>query len=385
VSSAKRWPSSSPLLRAGLCALVLLGAACGQAPSEQVEGSQQRVIFGQLSGPEDDGVVQLWANEGTVINKCTGSLIAENLILTARHCVAHGTEGTFSCTSSGELTPGSTGAQVGAPLEPSSISVYTGAHPGKAPVATAVQIFAAQATTVCRNDIAVVLLDRPLSGFPILPLRLLSGVQPGERVRLVGYGEDEANGFGVRKTLSDLVISMVGASNFRPKGDDVPARTFVTDGPSGCQGDSGGPTLSARGAAIGVFSQVAGTCAASTARDFFTEVGPFNDELLKPAFAAAHAEPVLEPTGDAGATGAAGAAGAEAFADAGASAAGSPTLQPSGDAGAEDAPEYHLPRNAGGCKCRMTGGAGAGSEREPLLAALVVVLWRARSRRRRHP
>lgn len=264
------------------------------ASAAGVARGQQAIVYGQVSGPEDDSVVMTVAKESTVTYRCTGTLVAPNLVITARHCVSHFVELPFTCTSDGELTPSSRGGTMGALYEPSAVSVRVGGGPNPPLGANAVQLLAVQTPSICRNDIAFIVLDRMLPDLPIHPIRLFKGTEPGENLRVVGYGVDENDFFGIRHTRDDLVISEVGPSEFRMPGDDVPPRTFVTEGPALCIGDSGGPAFVDSTVVSGVWSQVVGDCKAPGARNYFTEVAPFADTLVLPAFEAAGAEPWLE-------------------------------------------------------------------------------------------
>jgi hypothetical protein len=368
-----------------LSVCLLLAAAplgCGQAPLEATGETQQAVGYGEPSGPVDDGIVLVRGNAGSVIQNCTGTLVAENLLLTARHCIAQFVDQTFSCTSDGELAPGSKGGQIGPPLTPSAISVRVGPAPGAPVAALGQQVFTVQSPSICRNDIALVVLDRAVTGVPIFAMRLDTGTLPSERVRVVGYGSDENNNIGTRMSRSGQPISQVGSSLFRPEGDPVPARTFVVEGAVACHGDSGGPALSEQNAVMGVFSEVVGPCFASTARDFFTEVAPFKDDLVLPAFAAANAEPILEPArgGDAGAPSVEPDAGAGAETNV----AGGPSVPSAGTAGVVDEePTYGGPRKAGGCKCRVGSPQGSFLDPESLLGCAVFGMALVRRRRRR--
>lgn len=292
----------SPFPRAARVIGALLGAfaasACSAPSSETVSTESEPVLYGTVSTSDEDMVVEVISKSDTVTHTCTGTLLASNVVITARHCVANYLDAPFTCTSDGELTPASQGGKMGPLLDPSHITVRKGIKPNASSmVATAAKVFATQATTICRNDIAVLVLDTMLTDLPISPVRLGAGNTVNEKLRVVGYGVDENSMFGTRHTRSGLAISQIGSSQFRPMGDNIPPRTFVTEGPALCIGDSGGPAFSlASGAIIGVWSQVVGDCDASTSRNYFTEIAPFEDELITPAFAQAGALPWREGT-----------------------------------------------------------------------------------------
>jgi hypothetical protein len=287
---------TSRALAAGLAAGIA-SLACSDLSSTSSEPTGREsaaILNGTPSGREDDAVVMVVSAATGVTYRCTGTLIAHNLVMTARHCVSDFDELPFTCLSNGELDPSSRGGRMRALYMPSQVSVRIGDGPKPVFGAQAAQLFGAETSSICRNDIALILLDRELSDLPIMPIRLTKGTNPGEEVRLVGYGADENGNTGNRKTLSGQVITQVGASEFRSPGDPVPPRTFVTLGPALCIGDSGGPAFTNDTVLTGVWSQVVGDCTASTARNYFTEVAPFASGLILPAFEAAGADPWVE-------------------------------------------------------------------------------------------
>jgi hypothetical protein len=362
--------------------------ACGQPGFENVGQDTQALLYGQPSGPADDGVMMIWATTSTQIQKCTASLVAPNLVVTALHCVAAFDDSApFTCDSSGNLVSTGNGGEIGATVDPSTLSVRTGTGPTLTLAAKGTQIFAADTTSICRNDLALVLLDRTIDA-PLVPMRLLTGTEPGEAVRMVGYGIDEEGGFGVRRVRDDLVVAQVGSSVFRPNGDPIPPRTIVTDGPSGCSGDSGGPLFSKYKALIGSYSSVSTACTAPDARDYFTEIAPFYNDVVMPAFAAANAQPLFENMTDAaGAAGAAGAGGEgnSAGTDSGGSAGDTTTTVGGGDTagsaptGTAGGTAYTGLRKPGGCTCRAAVPSSDASF-EPLLALPLLMLLRRRRR-----
>ncbi|HET7540223.1 MAG TPA: trypsin-like serine protease [Polyangiaceae bacterium] len=365
----------------GLCCVLSLTAAvgCGQTGAERSSWQTQAVYDGTPSGPEDDGVVKLAATDAAgVTNFCTGSLIAPNVVLTARHCVSNMAQGTFTCTDTGELTTDSKGGRFGALIDPASLKIYVGAEFTEPLAALGAKVFATQTPSICRNDLATIVLDRELIGTPLMPIRMDRGNQRGEVLRVVGFGETEESTRGVRRAKDGLVISQVGSSQFRPDGDPIPPRTFLTLGSGPCIGDSGGPALSSQGAVTGVYSQLGGACESATARQYFTQVAPFVAEVLMPAFELTGYEPIPEAmtTGDAGAGGDGATVGE----------AGAPSSSAGGNGNAAGGPPDGMntsPPEKGGCRCSTTATPRAGFlDRLAAFVALGAALT-ARSRRRR--
>ena len=289
------------ILTAAIAITITTTLGCTETSAESTASSRQDVLNGQLSGTDDDAVVNLSSTSASgSIWGCSGTLVAPNVVLTARHCIANFADGKFTCDADGNLVGGSVGGLSGTLDTPGNITIRTGPGPKVNPAAHGLSIFAAQTTTICRNDIALVVLDKELTNFPIKPMRLYQGTLPGEHIRVVGYGVNSDGGLGTRYTRSGATIAKVGTSQFRPTGDAIPPRTFMTTGPLLCEGDSGGPALSDNEAVIGVFSQFTGLCTDANTTDYFTEVAPFTNDIVLPAFEAAGAVPWLENNSEPG-------------------------------------------------------------------------------------
>jgi hypothetical protein len=304
---------------AGLTLLFGCSDAHPAAPLGQSSNTERAaVVGGERSGPGiEDAVLLLHGNvEGRELI-CSASLVAKNLVVTARHCVSHLTEGLFSCSAQGELIEAEPNAgRLGAHFPASTFEFFGGRTPHDAPLARGKQVLSTLSETICTNDIAFVVLDREVD-LPVLPLRLDSRAMRGEAVTLIGYGLDQTMDprdpfdlrFQERTRKADLTIAAVGPDT-AAEATSTPPRMIVLDGPSGCLGDSGGPLIASdTRAVLGIYSLLDGeTCVGSNLRHLFGHLPSFR-ALIDQAFAAAGATPALERTPGSGAGGEAGTGG----------------------------------------------------------------------------
>jgi MYXO-CTERM domain-containing protein len=190
---------------------------------------------------------------------CTGSLIAPNLVLTARHCVASisSANGTVQCgvTNFGQAFPPSD--FVVTPDDNLRNGVPAGAQYGVSRVVTT------PGSGVCGNDVSLLILSSnvPSSAAPLLVPRVDGAVTTNEGFDAIGYGitdpNDEAGEtFGERLRVNDLNVQCVGTAcaNLGGTRTEWGAVTPV------CSGDSGGPALDTQGRVIGVASRGNANC-----------------------------------------------------------------------------------------------------------------------------
>lgn len=287
-------------LLAGL-SMGIMGCSDGtesDRPQEDLGQAIQPIIRGISSGTEHDSVVVLTTfREGARRNLCTGTLVAPNLLITARHCVSD-TDSSTACSKEG--TP-ITGGTVMADRDPNALVVFVGKG-GIAPdtevegngSARGTKIVVDAAPNVCNHDVAFVVLDRKLAA-PVAPIRLGPPTMD-EKVSAVGWGIDETGTLPKsREVRADISLIGIGPAMYPDHttygyGD----REFMI-GESACAGDSGSPAFAKSGAVVGVAARAgngkprdpnnfASTCMGETAHAVYTHLASLQD-LVTRAFA----------------------------------------------------------------------------------------------------
>jgi MYXO-CTERM domain-containing protein len=242
---------SSALGLGSVLLLATFGApACASAADEPVARQSQAIAGGTADVSHQD--VFLLARESKNSGAlCTATLIAPNLLLTARHCVSPGTgDDRVLCGES----------VLGDPYPPSAFFATNDAQPhNESPFFTATDVrVPVQGTDTCGYDVALIILAQNVPSdisVPAVP-RIDREVEPGELYTAVGYGlNEDGDPNGVRMERVGLSVACQPGSC----GDGVESTEFRGD--TGiCSGDSGGPALDADGKVVGVVSRGGPNC-----------------------------------------------------------------------------------------------------------------------------
>ncbi len=279
----------------GHALVALLVAGCAVAPStERVGARTEAIIAGRPSGEDQDAVVLLF-HAGAGHQTCTATMVAPNLLLTARHCVgAVGAAGTFEDWAASDLH-----VFVGK-------DAFSTLRDDEATYAAAGRELVVPGSRSSYPDVALLVLDRALDT-PLASLRIDGGATVGERLVVVGFGLDESGTRPpTRMQRTGLEVYAIGPGRSRI-GEPL-AKGELVFGEAACSGDSGGPAFSSStGALVGVASRVgngrtpiadapAAFCTGDEADDVYTTLAPVADVVSR-AFVVAGASPRVEQGG----------------------------------------------------------------------------------------
>jgi hypothetical protein len=314
--------------------------ACADEPIGRVSSAVNGEVDSTALYP---GVLGMFVDKGTGVARCSGVLIAPNLVLTARHCVSPTRSGGIVCGSS----------PLGTPFEGDAAVVttdYTMPDEPSAYVRGARFAVPSEGNDECGFDIALVVLEGagvPASAATPYEPRLDAPVATGELLTAVGFGMTMSGGLGTRRYREGANVACVGGADCTVP-EVQPTEFMVGDG-FFCTADSGAPSFDADGRVVGVTSKGIDPCSGPIVSSVYAWRDWIRAVAVEAAAEGGYAPPSWAvPMPDAGAP----------LADAGL------------DAGATPPP----PTDDGGC--RVTGTS------SPWLALSWLVLFAANRRRR---
>jgi secreted trypsin-like serine protease len=229
---------------------LLLIAGCSGQPIGVIDGAgsfgsiNQPIYNGSAANrPEHGAVVSLHQLSGGYVYAtpfCTGTLIAEDVVLTAGHCL-------------------NAGRRKARPMDPGALAVYVGDRPANDILShlylvSENQIHSQFNSTKLTNDIGLIRLSSAVTeSDPVANLPASLGLDSGDigaELNFVGFGIADNGSMGVKLQV-DLPLAAFGCgvTGCPDSGDAATQVSYTQSGGDGgpCSGDSGGPFFITRG------------------------------------------------------------------------------------------------------------------------------------------
>ncbi len=220
--------------------------------SAEVGGAHQAIVGGELGGHPAVVVLQNYRSGGL----CTGTLIAERVVLTAKHCIQEPFASGPANPSDIVVGVGDTIRRLSAALRVQSIDTPPGVY--------TVDSRGGLGTGLVGSDVAVMVLQSGVPGIePIPVMRTNPSAIAGQVITAVGFGQTPSGQVGVKYTATGRVQGVT---------DEL-----IYVGALTCQGDSGGPAITSSREVAGVVSFGAWSCGSGYGA--YNTILPFMDMI----------------------------------------------------------------------------------------------------------
>jgi hypothetical protein len=224
-----------------------LAAGCGSQDASEPLTTGESAIQGGTDDTTHSFAVGIAIMENG-LTLCSGSLLAPNLVATARHCVAPPPPQPIDCSTStfGTLAPASAVFVSNAP-NLNTATAFTR-------VSTVIVPTGSNQTKVCGNDIALLILAQPIQlpqyVTPVIDPPMTDHTMFSTTITAIGYGVDSPTDTrgatsGIRRIRQDIDLACIpNDTSFINCFSDPRAASFISanefeSGSGTCDGDSG--------------------------------------------------------------------------------------------------------------------------------------------------